>query len=75
MAYEIKSIADARQSAAQRTYAASKPSNLVPARTHVNSGVSGLYTGHSMTSTRAGADDHQQFKSLGHRAQMQVRTA
>ena len=75
MTYEVKSIADARQAAAQRTYAASKPSDLVPARTHVNSGASGLYTGSGMTPARAGADDHQQHKSLGHRAQVQVRTA
>lgn len=74
MTAELKATVDARQAAAQRTYAASKPTNLTPARTHVNSVSAGLYTGHGMTPTRAGADDHKQFKSLGHRAQVKVRT-
>lgn len=75
MTYQVKSIMDARNTAAQRAYAASKPKNLVPARTLVNSSALGLYTGHSMSSTRAGADDHQQHKSIGLRVQLEVRTA
>ena len=52
-----------------------KPANATPARTHVNSTASGLYTGSGMTPARAGADDHKQHSSLGLRAQIKVRTA
>ena len=58
-----------------RKYAAAHPEQITPARTHVNSVTAGLYTGHGMTPARAGADDHQQHKSFGLRAQIEVRTA
>ena len=73
MTYELKLFVDARHAAEQRTYAAAKPANLTPARTVVNGAERGTYTGHGMTPTRAGADDHKQHKSLGLRAQIKVR--
>lgn len=58
-----------------RKYAAAHPEQITPPRIHVNNTTTGLYTGHSMSSARVGADDHQQFKSFGNRAQVKVRTA
>ena len=74
----VNSIFEAQQKAnwaeKQRKYAAAKPSNVTPSRTHVNNTTTSLYTGSGMTPTRAGADDHKQHSSLGLRAQIKVRT-
>ena len=58
----------------QRQYAIDHPELVTPARTYISNTTGGSYTGHGMTSARAGADDHQQHKSFGLRAQVKVRT-
>jgi len=47
-----------RSGDAYRLYAATRPTNLTPARTHVNSSVPGLYTGNNMGTSRLEAN-HQ----------------
>lgn len=44
-----------RNAAQQKAYAAAKPANATPSRTHVNSRMTGLYTGSKMGCTRPGA--------------------
>lgn len=44
---------------------------LTPSRTFCNSTTSGLYTGNSMKSARAGADQHLQYTGAGFRAQIE----
>ena len=59
-----------RSGDAYRAYAATKPTNLTPARTHVNSSTDGLYTGNSMHLPRGNANDHQQHASRDSGAQI-----
>ena len=54
-----------REATAARLYAATKPANLVPSITFTNATTTGLYTGNSMSSVRAGADDHLVHVSRG----------
>ena len=54
-----------REAAAQRLYAANKDANLTPSITHTNATTTGLYSGNSMASVRAGADDHLAHVSRG----------
>ena len=58
-----------------RKYAADHPELVTPARTYISNTTGGSYTGAVMSAARAGADDHQQIKSLGLGAQVKVRTA
>lgn len=44
-----------REATAQRVYAATRPANLVPPRTHVNSVMPNGYSGNNMASTRPSA--------------------
>ena len=72
-----RTLTEARQQYREREsrkYVAAHPDQVTPARTHVNSTASGLYTGNGMTAARAGADDHKQHGSLGLGAQIKVRT-
>ena len=54
-----------KEATAQRLYAASKDTNIVPSITFTNATTTGLYSGNSMASVRAGADDHLVHASRG----------
>ena len=54
-----------REAQAQRLYAANKDVNLTPSVTFTNATTTGLYSGNSMASVRAGADDHLEHASRG----------
>ena len=58
----------------QRQYAIDHPELITPPRTYISNTTGGSYTGSGMSSARAGADEHQQIKSFGLRAQIEVRT-
>ena len=58
-----------------RKFAADHPELITPPRTYISNTTGGSYTGPNVTTARAGADDHQQHKSFGLRAQIEVRTA
>ena len=63
----------ARDATATKLYAATKATNLVPPRTHGNHAMKSLYTGNSMQSPRAEADNNLQHDSLKLGAQIEVR--
>ena len=54
-----------REATAAKLYAATKPADLTPSVTYTNATTTGLYSGNSMGSTRAGADDHLAHVSRG----------
>ena len=54
-----------KEAAAQRLYAANKDADLTPSITFTNATTAGLYSGNSMASVRAGADDHLEHVSRG----------
>ena len=59
-----------KEAMAAKLYAATKPADLTPSVTYTNATTTGLYTGNSMQSPRAGADDHLAHVSRGLGAQI-----
>ena len=55
---------------AQRLYAATKPSDVTPSRTHTNATTSGYYTGNNMGGAREGDDQHKNYTGAGFQAQI-----
>jgi len=52
----LSRILQRKESQAQKLYAATKNTSLVPPKTYVNSAMQGVYTGNSMGSSRDGAN-------------------
>jgi len=52
----LSRILQRKESQAQKLYAATKDTSLVPPKTYVNSAMQGSYTGNSMGSSRDGAN-------------------
>jgi len=59
----LSRVLQRKESQAQKLYAATKDTSLVPPKTYVNSAMQGSYKGNSMSSSRDGAN--QQVVSYG----------
>jgi len=66
----LSRVLQRKESQAQKLYAATKNTSLVPPKTYVNSAMQGLYTGNSMASVRDGADNNLLHASLPMGAQI-----